>query len=102
MPEPPKQETASYQPDGTSFDQWAPAENSKPETEKTEAPGIDVQSLPFAIAVPGDPNVVTLPPGLGSNAEIDVTGIAPGTAVEIPDPNKSGATIKFRVPEPES
>lgn len=97
----PEQQTPSYQADDTRFDRWEPENEPKEPTKKPKAPSIDVGSLPYAIAVPNEPNVVTLPPDMGSSAEIDVTGIAPGTAVEIPDPNNPGATIKFRVPEPQ-
>jgi hypothetical protein len=51
--------------------------------------------LPYAKPVPGRDGYVTLD---GYPAPIDVRGIAPGTAVEIPDPDNPNSTIQFRVP----
>ena len=78
-----------------------PAPEPPSNAPKNETP-VDVDSLPFANSLPGEPNVVTLPESFGADVEIDVTGIDPGTAVEIPNPNKPGETIQFRVPYPES
>ena len=58
------------------------------------APPSNLNDYPYANLVPGKKGAVTLP-GVG---EIDVTGIKPGTPVEIDDPNKPGKKIYFRVP----
>ncbi len=55
-------------------------------------------SLPYAKPVPGRKGFVTLGGANSNLPEIDVTGIPPGTPVEIPDPNNPGKTIQFRVP----
>jgi len=72
----------------------------KMEKKKEEAPAPkknNFDNLPYASPVPGRSGFVTLKshPNL---PEIDVTGIAPGTPVEIPNPSKPGDTIQFRVP----
>ncbi len=75
--------------DTTSETQEAPA--SQP---KTFSPS----DLPFADPIPGKEGYVTLPKGNPYRGEIDVRGMSSGTPVEIPDPNKPGETVQFRVP----
>jgi len=48
--------------------------------------------------VPGKKGFVTLPGSNSSIGEIDVTGIKPGTPVEINDPRDASKKIYFRVP----
>jgi hypothetical protein len=52
---------------------------------------------PFASPVPGRTGFVKLP-GRDDFPDVDVRGIASGTAVEVPDPGKPGGSIGFRVP----
>ncbi len=58
----------------------------------------DYSHLPYAQPVPGRSGFVKLPNRDASLPDIDVRGIASGTAVEIPDPASPGSTIQFRVP----
>lgn len=60
----------------------------------SSTPPSNLNDYPYARLVPGKKGAVTLP-GVG---EIDVTGIKPGTPVEIDDPNNPGKKIYFRVP----
>ena len=82
----------------------APASSDSPFLEPSKpasspSPANDgLSGLPFAKPIPGRKGVVSLPPELGGVPEVDVSGIAPGTAVEIPHPSNTGETIRFRVP----
>ena len=67
--------------------------NKKSGSSSSEPPS-NLNDYPYANLVPGKKGAVTLP-GIG---EIDVTGIKPGTPVEIDDPNNPGKKIYFRVP----
>lgn len=74
-----------------------PTIEKKKEEPAPEPKKKNFDNLPYATPVPGRSGFVTLKshPNL---PEIDVTGIAPGTPVEIPNPGKPGDTIQFRVP----
>lgn len=61
-------------------------------------PPSNLNSYPYARPVPGKKNYVTLPGKDASIGEIDVTGIKPGTPVEIDDPRSPGKKVYFRVP----
>jgi hypothetical protein len=54
-------------------------------------------SLPFARAVPGREGFVKLP-GRDHLPDMDVRGIPSGTRLDVPDPERPGASIGFRVP----
>lgn len=58
----------------------------------------EMELLPFGEPVPGKPGFVTLTGNHRNLPLIDVRGIASGTPVEIPDPDKPGGSIRFRVP----
>lgn len=58
----------------------------------------DFDHLPVAEQVPGKKGYVMLSGKHSGFPEIDVRGIAPGTLVEIPDPDGAGKGIQFRVP----
>lgn len=78
------------------------AGSAKPSKESPPPPkssGGEFDHLPFGQPVPGKAGYVTLSGEHSSLPEIDVRGIAPGTPVEIPNPNVPGASIQFRVPE---
>jgi hypothetical protein len=72
----------------------APAPHREPHRDSgpVHPDGLD---LPYATPVPGTVGFVTID---GYPTQIDVRGIAPGTAVEIPDPNHPDGSIQFRVP----
>jgi hypothetical protein len=61
-------------------------------------PPANLNSYPYARLVPGKKGFVTLPGGDAAVGEIDVTGIKPGTPVEINDPRNQSKKIYFRVP----
>ncbi len=61
-------------------------------------PPSNLNSYPYARLVPGKKGYVTLPGANASVGEVDVTGIKPGTAVEIDDPRDPSKKIYFRVP----
>ncbi len=110
-PQPERERAASKPPPsgwtaGTTPAQSGPrssdAPSSMPAANKNEpasppSPQEDFRNLPFAIPVPGKSGYVSLP-NRSDLPEIDVRGIAPGTPVEIQDPNRSGDTIQFKVP----
>jgi len=59
------------------------------------SPGGD--ATPFARAVPGRVGFVKLP-GRDHLPDVDVRGIPSGTRLDVPDPERPGAAIGFRVP----
>lgn len=64
----------------------------------SNTPPSNLNSYPYARLVPGKKGFVTLPGSNASIGEIDVTGIKPGTPVEINDPRDASKKIYFRVP----
>jgi hypothetical protein len=62
------------------------------------APPSNLNEYPYARLVPGKKGFVTLSGANAGVGEIDVTGIKPGTPVEITDPRNSSKKIYFRVP----
>lgn len=62
------------------------------------APPSNLNEYPYARLVPGKKGYVTLPGANASVGEIEVTGIKPGTPVEINDPRDPSKKIYFRVP----
>jgi len=106
-PEPPQPRGSSWTSSPSQSPRTSGAAGSTDSTESgsaatksgaAEDEGEAYDHLPFGRPVSGKPGYVTLPGESRNLPEIDVRGIAPGTPVEIPDPNVPGATIQFRVP----
>ncbi len=83
--------------DGKTADKKGNMAKTDGEGSKSSPPS-NIKSYPFGKPVPGKGGFVTLPSPHDGLGEVDVRGIAPGTAVEIPDPTKPGKKIYFRVP----
>lgn len=84
------------------------AELDEPESAEKKGPPTP-EEMQFAVPVPGNPLVVTLPGSNASLGQISVerydadgspTGepLKRGTPVQIPDPNQPGGKIYFKVP----
>lgn len=89
-----KKMTDSGSSSSNSGDSNSGSSNSGNSSSGGGAPPSNLNDYPYANLVPGKKGAVSLP-GVG---EIDVTGIKPGTPVEIDDPNNPGKKIYFRVP----
>ncbi len=99
VPKPPVSKPAptSWNQGSVGGSKSSPPKQSMGPQRETSAPVNDqFKNLPFAVAVPGKSGFVTLPNR--NLPDIDVQGIAPGTPVEIQDPERTGETIQFKVP----
>ena len=93
---PPPAEKKKEMADAGSSDSGS--SNSGSSNSTTSKPPSNLNSYPYARPVPGKKDYVTLPGKDSSIGEIDVTGIKPGTPVEIDDPRAPGKKVYFRVP----
>ena len=84
--------------DSSSSDSGPSSTSGSSSNKSTSTPPSNLNSYPYARLVPGKKGFVTLPGSNSSIGEIDVTGIKPGTPVEINDPRDASKKIYFRVP----
>ncbi len=82
----------------TSGSSSSGSSSSGSSSNSSSTPPSNLNSYPYARLVPGKKGFVTLPGSNSSIGEIDVTGIKPGTPVEINDPRDASKKIYFRVP----
>lgn len=88
---------ASY---GSRGNRSTPRASARPSASNPPAPSRVVSTEaehPFATPVPGRSGYVKLP-GREHFPDVDVRGIAPGTSIDVPDPEQPGGSIGFRVP----
>ena len=91
-------DTAAISPDDERKKMSDSGNSSGGGNSSPNAPPSNLNDYPYARLVPDKKGYVTLPGANADIGQIDVTGIKPGTPVEINDPRNPSKKIHFRVP----